>query len=711
MPAFRLAARDPGLQSLRRAGRVAIVATGMFVLGLEVLDEPVLGFFGLFAAFSLLAFADFGGPPRSRALAYLSLTAIGAALVAVGTTVQSVTALAVALMVVVAFAVRLLGSFGGFWYASVSPAILSYVLATTTPGGTEDLGIRLAGWCLGGLAATVAALVLWPRQARAEIEEATAAALDLLADQIDAAAPGTPRPDADVEAIRARLHALDAALQVPVRPSGPGMHDVALRMVIDDVRRVAGVLLRPDTTDGPREVPPSAAGMQQIASRSLRAAARQLRREEVDDDLPALVTEREGRLDEVSRWVVDRLDGPTAAPTVLDALDRAFPTRIVTSLALAALANATVVRNGRVPGAANREFLGPPFQHRFELAAKLRLSPGTPAFQDAVRAAIALGSAVLIALTMSLDHGFWVVLGTLSVLRSNAFATGGNALRASLGTAIGFAATSLLFAVVGLDHAALWILTGVGLFAAAYAPQVFGFVAGQVAFTIAVVCAFNLIEPQGWHTGLTRVEDIVLGGVISLVVAFVFWPRRELRELRAWLGATLAGLGPALQDAVAEFGAGRDGEPASLDQAATDEQLARASYRVFVDETHQDPGRADPWGHRLAITGHLRGAMVLSLSARHRFPALGSQPAFRALTDSVATIADTLDDAAAAVRTGAAAPSPPAALPTVSGAVTPPVLDALGRAAGMDDPRAAFGLVWVREWLLESAELADELGR
>jgi hypothetical protein len=36
------------------------------------------------------------------------------------------------------------------------------------------------------------------------------------------------------------------------------------------------------------------------------------------------------------------------------------------------------------------------------------------------------------------QHGFWVVLGTLSVLRSNAVATGSTVLRALLGTAAGF---------------------------------------------------------------------------------------------------------------------------------------------------------------------------------------------------------------------------------------------------------------------------------
>jgi hypothetical protein len=43
-----------------------------------------------------------------------------------------------------------------------------------------------------------------------------------------------------------------------------------------------------------------------------------------------------------------------------------------------------------------------------------------------------------------LQHGFWVVLGTLSVLRSNALGTGRSILSALAGTAVGILAGALL---------------------------------------------------------------------------------------------------------------------------------------------------------------------------------------------------------------------------------------------------------------------------
>jgi uncharacterized membrane protein YccC len=152
--------------------------------------------------------------------------------------------------------------------------------------------------------------------------------------------------------------------------------------------------------------------------------------------------------------------------------------------------------------------------------------PSSVWFRDALRAGIALAAAVLLARSLGVDHAFWVALGTLSVLRSSALATGQTAVAASLGTGIGFAVSSAVLAVVGLHEGALWVVLVVSVFLVGYLPGAVGFVAGQAAFTVFVVALFNLVEPLGWHTGLVRLEDVILGAGVSAVVALLFWPRR-----------------------------------------------------------------------------------------------------------------------------------------------------------------------------------------
>ena len=145
--------------------------------------------------------------------------------------------------------------------------------------------------------------------------------------------------------------------------------------------------------------------------------------------------------------------------------------------------------------------------------------------QNSVRGAVGLGLAVLVADVSEVSHGFWVVLGTLSVLRTNAAATGATALRALAGTAIGFVIGAALLIGIGTGPTALWVALPCAVFVAAYAPGTTPFAVGQAAFTITVVVIFNLLVPAGWQVGLLRIEDVAIGCGVSVVVGLLFWPR------------------------------------------------------------------------------------------------------------------------------------------------------------------------------------------
>ncbi len=146
-------------------------------------------------------------------------------------------------------------------------------------------------------------------------------------------------------------------------------------------------------------------------------------------------------------------------------------------------------------------------------------------FANSLRAAAALAVAVAVADLTGVQHGFWVVLGTLSVLRSNASGTGATALRALGGTAIGFVVGAALLAAIGTGPTAMWVAFPLAVLVAAYAPGTAPFAVGQAAFTIVIVVLFNLLDPVGWKVGLLRVEDVAIGCAVSVVVGVVFWPR------------------------------------------------------------------------------------------------------------------------------------------------------------------------------------------
>ena len=123
-------------------------------------------------------------------------------------------------------------------------------------------------------------------------------------------------------------------------------------------------------------------------------------------------------------------------------------------------------------------------------------------FINSVRGALALAAAVAVADLSSVQHGFWVVLGTLSVLRTNAASTGSTALRALGGTAIGFVIGGALLVAIGTSSTALWVALPIAVFVAAYAPGTAPFAVGQAAFTVTVAVLFNLLVPVGWKVGV-----------------------------------------------------------------------------------------------------------------------------------------------------------------------------------------------------------------
>jgi uncharacterized membrane protein YccC len=203
--------------------------------------------------------------------------------------------------------------------------------------------------------------------------------------------------------------------------------------------------------------------------------------------------------------------------------------------------------------------------------------------RNSVRGAVALGAAVLVAELTGVQHGFWVVLGTLSVLRSNALSTGQSVVRSLLGTLAGFAVGAVLVKLIGTDTTILWLLLPVAILLAGLAPTAVSFTAGQAAFTLTLLILFNILAPAGWRVGLVRIEDVALGGAVSLAVGLLFWPRGAGGALDKALAEAYADSADYLAGAV-RFGLGRcDGVGPALPPPATEAARAAAAARRLDD--------------------------------------------------------------------------------------------------------------------------------
>nr|MCH9721888.1 FUSC family protein [Actinomycetes bacterium] len=144
---------------------------------------------------------------------------------------------------------------------------------------------------------------------------------------------------------------------------------------------------------------------------------------------------------------------------------------------------------------------------------------------NSLRTGLALAVAVAITFAFPVQNAPWVVLGTLSVLRSTAVTTGSSAIRAVAGTLIGITVGAAVIGVLGVDQPVLWTLLPIVAFGSTYVSRVGSFAAGQAMFTMMVLIVFNLIEPAGWRIGLIRIEDVLVGALVGVAVSVLLWPR------------------------------------------------------------------------------------------------------------------------------------------------------------------------------------------
>src|SRR5438552_14622469 len=191
----------------------------VFALADKVIAQPQTSIFAAFGSFAMLVLVEFGGPRRTRLLAYLGLAGVGAAYITLGTLCSRDAWLAAGGMAAVGFATLFSGVISGYFAAGATGALLTFVLPVTIPAPNSAIPDRLEGWGLAVGAAICAVMLLWPPRRRADLERQAAGALRAVADFLDA--------DREQLTERARLarEAVDALgrrfLGTQHRPTGP----------------------------------------------------------------------------------------------------------------------------------------------------------------------------------------------------------------------------------------------------------------------------------------------------------------------------------------------------------------------------------------------------------------------------------------------------------------------------------------------------------
>ncbi|MEY9861699.1 putative membrane protein YccC [Catenulispora sp. GAS73] len=619
-----LRSHDPALAATRRAARTAVVMPALFALCTQVFHSPTMASFAAFGSFSMLLLVDYSGTLIQRLRAQLALAVAWAMLICVGTLVARVTWVAVAATVVVAFVVLFSGVVSSVLAGSATALLLAFVLPVATPVPLDQLQYRLAGAGLAAAAALPAVTLLWPRPAADPLAKPAArvcrAAAALL--RADARATGGHRAfnigacqiaaDETTAANNDLRRMFDAT---PYRPTGLSTSSRTLVRLVDELTWLVTIVTdRPDYDEQPPACDPAARTARLAAADVLDRAADVLT--DLRGDISALQAagkELQSALaamedSSTARLPVDQPVGesPDEAFMFISTLDFSFRAlelgfavqQIAGNVELAAKAWQRSWPDrllGREPGA-----LAKPLASARERAGA-HLGWNSVWLHNSVRGAIGLALAVLLADLTSVQHSFWVLLGTLSVLRSNALNTGQNAMRAVLGTVLGSIIGAGMLQVIGHHGNVLWLLLPVAILIAGIAPAAISFTAGQAAFTVTLVILFNIGQNPDWHIVLLRIQDIGLGCGVSVVVALFFWPRGAAAAVdkalakaytdsaRYLSGAVTYALGHCTDNPDAPAAAAPQApEAAGRDAAASARRLDDA-YRTYLAERGAKP--------------------------------------------------------------------------------------------------------------------------
>lgn len=491
--------------------------------------------FTVIGSISLLIVADFPGSRSARAIGYCGLAVNGAILIALGTLAAPHPWLAVLLCFAVGAVVTLLGLLSEIVAAGQRATLMMFILplCARPVGPVAD---RLLGWLVAVAVCVPAALFLFPPRKGVELRTLAARVCEELADRIDGLTSGD-----NVAAAMAALR--NEFLGSAFRPVTLTAGSRALIRVVSNLQWLS------DHVDSGTDR--LLGHIDELSIAVLRGCAEVLA--SPDAKLAAELTRivAAHRLIAYAHYDNDIRD-------ILAQPDDAAAVELGASLLNRRTMGATIGLTGSLIAAATTADTRPAWERLLGrhvpetgIADRLHgkrtavaslggyLSTRSITVLNSLRTGLALALAFAVTLIFPVQNGLWVVLGSLSVLRSSASNTRTSAVRAITGTVIGFVIGAAVIHVVGVDPVVLWSLLPIVAFGSTYVLVVGSFTASQAMFTMQVLIIFNMMKPTGWQVGLVRLEDVVVGAFVGLMVTALLWPGGAATAVHRAIGTAL----------------------------------------------------------------------------------------------------------------------------------------------------------------------------
>ena len=211
----------------------------------------------------------------------------------------------------------------------------------------------------------------------------------------------------------------------------------------------------------------------------------------------------------------------------------------------------------------------------------------SPVGRHALRLAIIVPAAELIARALPLSRGYWMVVAAAAVLRPEYGATFTRGAERALGTFLGAGLAGLIVVTVHPAGGLTIVLVGV-LAALAYSTFPASFTVGFGFITALVVFLLNAISPDTLATASARLLDTLVGGALGLLV-FALWPTWSLAPARDSLAELVAAERRYLSDVLGAYTAGARPPSDEIRLVSRRLRLARVNAESTVARSLSEP--------------------------------------------------------------------------------------------------------------------------
>ena len=140
----------------------------------------------------------------------------------------------------------------------------------------------------------------------------------------------------------------------------------------------------------------------------------------------------------------------------------------------------------------------------------------------ALRVGITTGVAVAISLLLDLEHGVWIAITVLMVMKPDFGGSRQTAIDRTVATFLGGIAAALLVAVFRNEDILFVLVAIFGVLT--FAELTVNYRRAIFSLTVFLIVLLNLADPGNWELAISRVLNTAVGGGLAFVAGYLLWP-------------------------------------------------------------------------------------------------------------------------------------------------------------------------------------------